>query len=239
MRVSSPFQRDVDDAALGIAATPGTPKIAQSRAQSLAAPLGAAALVAGPLAMLAFHLLNGSTLPRDDAREYLEQIASLGNRFPAATIAYMVAAAFNLGIGLAIIRLLGRRPSGVIAGSFLMLAALGSFGFGGMNLLLWGFVREVGVTDDLVRGYAAFQDGLGFMLLAAIAFPAAIISTIALLVGLFRSRVSPLWVPALIIVGFVAGSGEFGRGGNIGGALIAVVAGIGLAQALLRMEQPV
>jgi hypothetical protein len=204
---------------------------------TLPASVGAAAFVAGPLAMLAFHLLNGELLPRDDARQYLEQIASLGNRFPAAVIAYMVAAVLNLVIGLAIVRLLGNRPSGVIAGGFLMLASLGSFGFAGMNLLLWGQVNETGVTDELVRGYAAFQDGPGFILLAAFAFPAAIVSTVALLVGLLRSHVTPLWVPLLIVVGIVAGSGEFGRGGSIAGAAIAIVAGIGLAQALLRTDR--
>lgn len=203
---------------------------------TLPALVGAAAFVAGPLAMLAFHVLNGSALPRDDARTYLDQIAELGNRFPAATVAYLVAAALNLVIGLAIFRLIGGRPAGVIAGAFTMVSGLGAFGFGAMNLVLWGLVDEVGVTDDLVRGYTAFQDGFGFLLLAAIAFPAAIIGTIALLVGLVRTRLTPLWVPIAIIVGIVVGSGEFGRGGNIAGAAIATLAGIGLAVALLQQD---
>lgn len=189
--------------------------------------------------MLAFYTLNERYLPRDDARLYLQQVADLGNRFPAATIAYLVAAALNLVIGLAIVRLLGRRPSGFIAGGFMMLAAVGSTGFAAMNLLLWALVRGLGVTGDLVRGYEAFQDSVGFVLLTSITLPAAIVATVALLTGLLRSRVAPLWVPAAIVAGFVAGSGEFGRYGNIAGGVLAVIAGFGLAHAFLATERQV
>ena len=213
------------------------PSIADTAPHPWLTRIGGGAFVAGPLAMLAFYTLNERYLPRDDARLYLGQIADLGNRFPAATIAYMVAAALNLVIALAIVRLLGRRPSGLIAGGFTMLAALGSFGFGAMNLLLWALVGELGVTDDLVRGYTAFQDSVGFLLLALITLPAAIVANVALLTGLLRSRVAPLWVPLVIVAGFVAGSGEFGRYGNIAGGILALVAGVGLARAFLAMEQ--
>jgi len=199
--------------------------------------LGAAAFVGFPLAMLGFSILNGRSLPRDDARLYLQQIADLGNRFPAATLAYLVAAALNLVVGLAIVRLLGKRPSGLIAGGFTMFAALGSFGFGAMNLLLWSLVDELGVSDDLVRGYEAFQDSLGFLFLAMITLPAAIVAAIALVTGLIRSRIAPPWVPVAIIAGFIAGSGELGRYGNIAGGILGTTAGVGLALALLHAPE--
>jgi hypothetical protein len=89
---------------------------ADAPARGWPARLGAAAFIAAPAAMLSFFTLTGRYLPRDDARLYLEQVAGLGNRFPAATFAYLVAAALNLGVGLATVRLLGKRPSGYIAG---------------------------------------------------------------------------------------------------------------------------
>jgi hypothetical protein len=194
----------------------------------------ALALVAAPAAMLAFFSLSGQYLPKDDPQLYLQQVADLGNRFPLATIAYMLAAGFNIIVALAIVRLLGRRPLAVVASSFTTLSSLGSLGFAGMNLLLWSLVDELGVGADLVRGYTAFQDGPGFLVLAAITLPAAVVANIALIAGLVRSRVAPLWVPVALVIGFAAGSGFLGHTGSIVGGAFSLAAGIGMAWAILQ-----
>ncbi len=194
----------------------------------------AGSLVAAPAAMLTFFALSGTYLPKDDPRQYLQQVADLGNRFPIATIAYMLAAGLNLLVALAIARLLRGRPSAVVASSFMALSSLGSLGFAGMNLLLWALVDELGVSADLVRGYTAFQDGPGFLVLAAITLPAAVVANVALIAGLFRSRVAPVWVPVALVVGFAAGSGFLGHAGSIAGGAFGLAAGIGLAQTIVR-----
>jgi hypothetical protein len=193
-------------------------------------------LVAAPAAMLSFFSLSGKYLPKDDPQQYLQQVADLGNRFPVATLAYMLAAGLNLLVALAIVRLLGWQPLAVVAASFTALASLGSLGFAGMNLFLWALVDELGVSADLVRGYTAFQDGAGFLVLAAITLPAAVMANVAFIAGLFRSRVAPVWVPTSLTIGFVAGSGFLGHTGSIVGGVFGLAAGIGLALAILRTE---
>jgi hypothetical protein len=194
----------------------------------------AGALVAAPAALLTFFSLSGTYLPKDDPQHYLQQVADLGNRFPIATVAYMLAAGLNLLVSLAIVRLLGGRPSAVVASSFMALSSLGSMGFAGMNLLLWALVDDLGVSADLVHGYTAFQDGPGFLVLAAITLPAAVVANVALIAGLFRSRVAPVWVPVALMAGFAAGSGFLGHAGSIVGGAFGLAAGIGLAQTMVR-----
>ena len=197
-----------------------------------------AAMVASPLAMTAWFLVEPAVLPREEPEVFLGSIAAAPDRYLAATLMVALAGALAIPAALGLYRLLrDRTPRLAVAiGVVTVLSGLGLWAQVGFRSVVQAMLGD-GVTDSAVTSYTAFQSSSFFdgLLLPGLAFGGA--GTLLLLGTLVRTRVVPLWVPALLVAGAVLASGEFPDVVTVGGAFCGAVANLRLARALLATSR--
>jgi hypothetical protein len=194
----------------------------------------AAALVAQPLAMTAWFLVEPAILPREEPALYLASVSASPGRYLAATAMVALAGALALPAALAIGRLLRPQLPRIAA---LLVAAITLSGLGlwsqlGYRTYVATMVSD-GVTASAVESHAAFQSSVLFDVLLLPGLAAGAVATLVLLVALLRTRIVERWVPFVLLAGTVFASGEFPDVVTVGGAALAVVGNLRLAKALL------
>ncbi|HEU5038661.1 MAG TPA: DUF4386 family protein [Nocardioides sp.] len=193
------------------------------------------AMVAGPLAMTAWFLVEPSVLPREDSRVFLESVATSPDRYLAGTVLLGLAGALSVPAGVGFARLLRHRLPrlGAVIGLLMALSGLGLCAQIGFRAMVWSMVEPGSVPASSVETYADFQTGGLFDVLVAPGLVFGGLATLLAVGSLLRVRVVPRWVPAAMVVGMVLASGEFADPVTVSGAAIGAVANLWLARALL------
>lgn len=196
----------------------------------------ATAMVAGPLAMTGWFLVEPSVLPREEPAVFLASVASSVDRYLLATAFLTLAGALAVPAAVGVARLL--RPHlprlSVVLLLTMALSGLGLWAQTGFRLVVASLVRDGSVPASAVESYTAFQQGGLFDVLLLPALALGAVSTIAWVVALVRTRMVALWVPAALLVGAVLASGEFPDAVTIGGAALGAAGNVALARLLLR-----
>jgi hypothetical protein len=193
------------------------------------------AMVASPLAMTAWFLVEPSVLPREEPRVFLESVATSPDRYLVATVLVALAGAFAIPAALGFARLLRPRLPrlGTVISVLMVLSGLGLCAQVGFRSMVWSMVDPGSVPASSVETYTAFQSGGLFEVLVAPGLVFGGLSTLLLVGCLVRTRLVPLWVPAATIVAMALASGEFPDAVTVSGAALGAVANLRLARTLL------
>jgi len=196
----------------------------------------AAAMVAGPIAMTAWFLVEPAVLPREEPAVFLASVAAAPGRYLLATVFLALAGALAIPAALGVGRLLRPRMPRIAA---LLVATMSLSGLGlwaqvGFRSFVVSMVLDGTVPASAVESYTAFQDNGLFGALVVPALALGAVSTIVWIGALLRTRLAPLWVPAALLVGAVLASGEFPDVVTIGGAALTAGANVALARILLH-----
>jgi len=196
----------------------------------------AAAMVAGPIAMTAWFLVEPAVLPREEPTVFLASVAAAPGRYLLATVFLALAGALAIPAALGVGRLLRPRMPRVAAllVATMSLSGLGLWAQAGFRSFVVSMVLDGTVPASAVESYTAFQDNGLFGALVVPALALGAVSTIVWIGALLRTRLAPLWVPAALLVGAVLASGEFPDVVTIGGAALTAAANVALARILLR-----
>jgi hypothetical protein len=196
-----------------------------------------AAMVASPVLMTAFQLLNPTVLPREEAGEYLAGIAAHPDRFVAAMTCYMLAMVTAVaGAGGTLLLTRHRaRLVGLAGAVFTVIGVAAALATAGMQVGALGLVADGQVLPYGAEAFTRFQQGPGFILVVE-PVAAAIIGFLCTAIALRRSRAVPLWVPVALFGGLVAGSNEFGWAVTVLGTVVQVVATVMVGRAVLRVQ---
>jgi hypothetical protein len=196
----------------------------------------AAAMVAGPLAMTAWFLVEPAVLPREEPEVFLASVAAAPERYMLATVFVVLAGALAIPAALGVGRLLRPRMPRLAALLVVVmsLSGLGLWAQAGFRSFVVSMVRDGSVPASAVESYTAFQENGLFdaLLLPALALGA--LSTLVWVGALVRTRLAPFWVPAALLVGAVLASGEFPDAVTVGGAAVVAAGNVALARILLR-----
>lgn len=209
---------------------PSTGRADRSRLMALGA-----AMVAAPLAMTGWFLVEPSVLPREDPAVFLGSIAAAPGRYLLATAFVGAAGALSLPAALGMARLLRPRLPRLagLLGVLMVLSGLGLWAQVGFRLFVVSLVRDGAVPASAVQSYAAFQDGGLFGVLVAPALVVGAVGTLLFVAALLRTRIVGRWVPAALVVSAVLASGEWADPVTVGGAALGAVGNVALARALL------
>jgi hypothetical protein len=193
------------------------------------------AMVASPLAMTAWFLVEPSVLPREEPRVFLESVATSPNRYLVATVLVALAGTLAIPAALGFARLLRPRLPrlGTVISVLMVLSGLGLCAQIGFRAMVWSMVDQASVPASSVETYTAFQSNGLFDVLFAPGLVFGGLATLLLVGCLVRTRLVPLWVPAATIVGMVLASGEFADVVTVSGAALGAVANVRLARTLL------
>jgi hypothetical protein len=196
----------------------------------------AAAMVAGPIAMTAWFLVEPAVLPREEPAVFLASVAAAPGRYLLATAFLALAGALAIPAALGVGRLLRPRMPRIAAllVATMSLSGLGLWAQAGFRSFVVSMVLDGTVPASAVESYAAFQDNGLFGALVVPALALGAVSTIVWIGALVRTRLAPLWVPAALLIGAVLASGEFPDVVTIGGAALTAGANVALARILLR-----
>jgi hypothetical protein len=197
--------------------------------------LQAAAIVAGPVLMTAFQLLNPAILPREEAGRYLSSIAADPDRFAVAMVCYLLAMVAGIPTAAATLRLTRHkgRLLGLAGAVFSVLGVAAGLATAGMQLGTLGLIADGAVLPYGAEAFARFQGGPGFHLVVD-PVACAILGFLCTAIALGVSRKVPLWVPFALFGGLVLGSNEFGWIVTVAGTMIQIAAVATVARALLR-----
>jgi hypothetical protein len=196
----------------------------------------AAAMIAGPIAMTAWFLVEPAVLPREEPTVFLASIAAAPGRYLLATAFLALAGALAIPAALGVGRLLRPRMprTAALLVATMSLSGLGLWAQAGFRAFVVSMVLDGTVPASAVESYTAFQDNGLFAALVVPALALGAISTMVWIFALLRTRLAPLWVPAALLVGAVLASGEFPDVVTIGGAALTAGANVALARILLR-----
>ena len=196
----------------------------------------AAAMVAGPMAMTGWFLVEPSVLPREEPAVFLASVASSVDRYLLATALLTLAGALAVPAAVGVARLL--RPHRPLIARLLLvtmaLSGLGLWAQTGFRLVVASLVRDGSVPASAVESYTAFQQGGLFEVLLLPALALGAVSTLAWVGALVSTRMVGLWVPTALLVGAVLASGEFSDVVTVGGAALGAAGNVALARLLLR-----
>lgn len=194
--------------------------------------LGAAAVLS-PLLGTAFVATDPGTLPREPAAEFLPPIAERTTMHVVSTTFQLGAMISGVALAVLVALALGRRYPRM-AGTAAVLLAVGHCGavaFAAAKLVAVGLTADGQVRPgaeeiwDAVRT-GPFFDVMGYPLIMVVP------GMLLLSVLLFRARAAVGWWPGLLVlVGFVAGSGEFPLAVTVAGWAVLVPAVAALARA--------
>ena len=192
----------------------------------------AGAAVLSPLLGTAFVALDPGTLPREAAADFLPPIAEHPGTYLLATV--MQVGAMGTGLALAVLvgLALGRRfprLAGLTA-VLLTLGYLGGAGFAGAKLVAADLVADGQVRPGAEAVWDAVRTGPLFDVMSwplLMALPGMML--LAVLLWRARSAVGR-WPGALLLLGFVASSGEFPQAVTILGWAMIVPAVAALAR---------
>ena len=196
----------------------------------------AAAMVAGPIAMTAWFLVEPAVLPREEPAVFLASVAAAPGRYLLATAFLTLAGALAIPAALGVGRLLRPRMPRLAALLVvtMSLSGLGLWAQAGFRSFVVSMVLDGTVPASAVESYTAFQQNGLFAALVVPAVALGAVSTVVWIGALVRTRLAPLWVPAALLVGTVLASGEFPDVVTIGGAALSAGANIALARILIR-----
>ena len=196
----------------------------------------AAAMVAGPIAMTAWFLVEPAVLPREEPTVFLSSVAAAPGRYLLATAFLTLAGALAIPAALGVGRLLRPRMPRLAALLVvtMSLSGLGLWAQAGFRSFVVSMVLDGTVPASAVESYTAFQQNGLFAVLVVPALALGAVSTIAWIGALLRTRLAPLWVPAALLVGAVLASGEFADVVTVGGAALTAGANVALARIMLR-----
>jgi hypothetical protein len=194
----------------------------------------AAAVVAGPLAMTGWFLVEPAVLPREDPAVFLSSVASSPGRYLLATALVALAGALGVPAALGIARLLRARLPRLapVLGLLMGLSALGLWAQVGYRLVVASLVGP-DVPASAVQTWATFQDSPLFSVLLVPAFALGALTTVLLVGALLRTGLVARWVPCALLAGTVLGSGEFPDPVTVTGAVVVAAGNTVLARALL------
>jgi hypothetical protein len=211
--------------------TAPTPPVAHDGVRGLAA-----AMVAGPLAMTAWFLVEPAVLPREEPAVFLGSVAAAPERYLLATAFVALAGALAVPAALGVGRLLRPRMPRLAALLVVVmsLSGLGLWAQVGFRCFVVSMVRDGSVPASAVESFTAFQQNGLFDVLLLPALALGALSTLAWVGALVRTRLAPLWVPAALLVGAVLASGEFPDAVTVGGAAVVAAGNVALARVLLR-----
>ena len=195
----------------------------------------AAALIANPLAMTAWFLVEPAVLPREEPRVFLDSVAASPDRYLAATGLIMLAGTLAIPAALGFVRVLrGRLPRlAAVVGVLMFLSGVGLCAQVGFRAVMWSIVDPGAVPASAVESFAAFQDGGLFDVLVAPGIVFGGVATLLTVGALLVTGILPRWVPAAMIASAVLASGEFADPVTIAGAALGVVANVRVVRALL------
>jgi len=196
----------------------------------------AAAMVAGPIAMTAWFLVEPAVLPREEPAVFLASVAAAPGRYLLATAFLTLAGALAIPAALGVGRLLRPRMPRLAALLVvtMSLSGLGLWAQAGFRSFVVSMVLDGTVPASAVESYTAFQQNGLFAALVVPAVALGAVSTVVWIGALVRTRLAPLWVPAALLVGTVLASGEFPDVATIGGAALSAGANVALARILIR-----
>jgi hypothetical protein len=196
----------------------------------------AAAMVAGPIAMTAWFLVEPAVLPREEPAVFLASVAAAPGRYLLATAFLTLAGALAIPAALGVGRLLRPRMPRLAALLVvtMSLSGLGLWAQAGFRSFVASMVLDGTVPASAVESYTAFQQNGLFAALVVPAVALGAVSTVVWIGALVRTRLAPLWVPAALLVGTVLASGEFPDVVTIGGAALSAGANVALARILIR-----
>ena len=196
----------------------------------------AAAMVAGPIAMTAWFLVEPAVLPREEPAVFLASVAAAPGRYLLATAFLTLAGALAIPAALGVGRLLRPRMPRLAALLVvtMSLSGLGLWAQAGFRSFVVSMVLDGTVPASAVESYTAFQQNGLFAALVVPAVALGAVSTVVWIGALVRTRLAPLWVPAALLVGTVLASGEFPDVVTIGGAALSAGANVALARILIR-----
>lgn len=196
----------------------------------------AAAMVAGPIAMTAWFLVEPAVLPREEPTVFLASVAAAPGRYLLATAFLTLAGALAIPAALGVGRLLRPRMPRLAALLVvtMSLSGLGLWAQAGFRSFVVSMVLDGTVPASAVESYTAFQQNGLFAALVVPAVALGAVSTVVWIGALVRTRLAPLWVPAALLVGTVLASGEFPDVATIGGAALSAGANVALARILIR-----
>ena len=196
----------------------------------------AAAMVAGPIAMTAWFLVEPAVLPREEPAVFLASVAAAPGRYLLATAFLTLAGALAIPAALGVGRLLRPRMPRLAALLVvtMSLSGLGLWAQAGFRSFVASMVLDGTVPASAVESYTAFQQNGLFAALVVPAVALGAVSTVVWIGALVRTRLAPLWVPAALLVGTVLASGEFPDVVTIGGAALTAGANVALARILIR-----
>ena len=195
----------------------------------------AAAMVAGPVAMTGWFLVEPSVLPREDPAAFLASIAGSPGRYLAATAFVALAGALAVPAAVGVARLLRPRLPRLapVLAVLMALSGLGLWAQVGYRLVLASLVGP-DVPASAVETWSAFQASPLFDVLLLPALALGALTTLAYVAVLLRTGIVARWVPCALLAGAVLSSGEFADPVTVGGAALAAAGNVVLARALLR-----
>lgn len=198
----------------------------------------AAAMVAAPLAMTAWFLVEPSVLPREDPAVFLASVASSPPRYLAGTAFVALSGLAGLVAALGLATVLGRTVPRLarVVGVLTFLSGAGLLAQVGFRSVIWSLVDPGGVPASSVESFHRFQTGGLFDVLVAPGLAFGGLATLLTVGALLRTRMVPLWVPAAMVAGAVLASGEFADAVTVAGAAVGAAANLRLARELLRRE---
>jgi hypothetical protein len=193
------------------------------------------AMVAGPLAMTAWFLVEPSVLPREEPGVFLASVATSPDRYLIGTALLALAGALAVPAALGVAVLLRPRLPrlGVAIGVLTFLSGIGLCAQIGFRGFVWSLVDAGSVPASSVESYTAFQSSGFFDVLVAPGLVFGGLATLLLIGCLVRTRLVSLGVPAAMLIGMVLASGEFADVVTISGAALGAVANLRLARVLL------
>jgi len=198
----------------------------------------ATAMVAAPLAMTAWFLVEPAVLPREDAEVFLTSVASSPARYLAGTVLVALSGLAGMVAAFGLARVLGRRLPrlGRVIGVLTFLSGAGLLVQVGFRSFVWSLVDPGSVPASSVESFHRFQTGGLFDVLVAPGLVFGGLATLLTVGALVRTRMVPLWVPGAMVVGLVLASGEFADPVTVAGAAVGALANLRLARELFRRD---
>jgi hypothetical protein len=195
----------------------------------------AIAMVAAPLTMTAWFLVEPAVLPREEAKVFLTSVASSPDRYLVATFLVAIAAALTVLAAVGYARLFERRLPrlGPAIGILTFLSGIGLAAQVGFRSFVWSLVDPGSVPSWAVESYEAFRTGGLFDLLTAPGLVFGGLATLLTVGALLYTRIVAWWVPVALVGGTVLASGEWADAVTVAGAAVVAVANLRLARTLL------
>ncbi|GLX08154.1 hypothetical protein [Microbispora sp. NBRC 16548] len=195
----------------------------------------AAAVLAGPIAGVVWHLVDTVGLPRTEAADYLAQVAADRDGYALGTLLYMIFVGCSIPGGLAVARVLRDRAplAGTISGLLLALAGVLGLIVSGMRPVVLGLAPEGGVAAEAVAAYGKYQGSAWFGGIMLPMLASAVVGLVTQVAAILRTGALPRWTAPLLVAGFVLSSGEFSLAVTVVGALVQLTGTVPLAARLL------